>query len=116
MRKTGGFAVKKAIALGSIPALLIGIAVGNNAQAGPPPTPKPCKPLVTRLATPGKISLSGAKGFLLTKSATVKGTLVSDETTCPDGATREMEVDLAVTNSANATIFAGTINMGRRGV
>ncbi|UCE84829.1 MAG: hypothetical protein JSU66_10755 [Deltaproteobacteria bacterium] len=108
--------MRKAISLGSVPALLFGLAVANIAEAGPPPVQKECRPLVTRLATPGKISLTGAKGFLLTKSATVKGTLVSDETVCPDGATREMEVDLAVINSANQLIFSDTIDMGRSGV
>ena len=33
-----------------------------------------CDPVITRLAVPGKLTLSGPKGFLLTKSADRKST------------------------------------------
>jgi hypothetical protein len=76
-----------------------------------------CDPVVTRLATPGKLTLSGAKGFLLTKSATVKGSLVDGTVaTCPEDSTRGGEVNLVVNQLDLSTeIFNGTITTDSKG-
>ncbi len=74
-----------------------------------------CDPVITRLATPGKLTLSGPKGFLLTKSATVKGR-INETATCPADAVRNGRVDLVVRNvSLSTVIHTATIDSGRRG-
>jgi hypothetical protein len=76
-----------------------------------------CHPVVTRLATPDKLTLSGSKGFLLTKPATVKGTLVVGLVgTCPANSTRGGQVRLIVNNVSSGTeIFNQVIDTDRRG-
>jgi hypothetical protein len=76
-----------------------------------------CHPVVTRLATPDKLTLSGSKGFLVTKSATVKGTLVGGLVgTCPADSTRGGKVRLIVNNvSLGTEIFNQVIDTDRRG-
>ena len=74
-----------------------------------------CDPVITRLAVPGKLTLSGPKGFLLTKSATVKGR-IEQTTTCPADAVRNGQVDLVVRNvSLNTVIHTATIDTSRGG-
>ncbi|UCE86517.1 MAG: hypothetical protein JSU66_01910 [Deltaproteobacteria bacterium] len=103
-----------ALACGFAALAVAGLAAVAN--AGPAPQNKECTPIVTRLATPGKVTLSGPKGFLLTKSATTKGTIVDADVACPDGATREGEVRLVVRQlDLGTVIFDQVINTDRGG-
>ncbi len=89
------------------------LSLALAAHAGPPPSG--CDPVITRLATPGKLTLSGPKGFLLTKSATVKGR-IEETATCPADAVRNGQVDLVVRNvSLSTVIHTATIDTSRRG-
>ena len=105
--------MRKTIAFYSLLALLLG--VGLAGIAGGQVVSDDCDPVVTRLPTPRKLTLTGAKGFLLTKSATVKGR-INETTTCPADAVRNGRVDLVVRNvSLSTVIHTATINTTSKG-
>ncbi len=88
----------------------------DDALSALPSTGKICSPDITSFATPKSLSLSGSKGFDLTKAVTSKGRLVDGDFNCPANSRRLGEVQLIVRNlSLGTVVFDQTIDTGRKG-